>query len=85
MGEAILFDGIAQGADNVVLTQDIVKSAGAVFSGKDLVAHKVDCRDERGFVSAEFRKYFSRGKSSGKELPFPMVTLSPSEAREATG
>ncbi len=46
MCEAILLDGIAQGADDVVLSEDIGESAGTVFSGKDLVAHGGDCREE---------------------------------------
>jgi hypothetical protein len=40
MGEAILFDRIAQRADDMVLSQDVIKRFGAIFSGKNLVAHE---------------------------------------------
>ena len=39
VGEPVLGDGVAQGADDVVLTEDVVKSLGAVFAGEDLVVH----------------------------------------------
>ena len=46
MSEAILLDRISQSVDNMVLPEDISKGAGTVFSGKDLIAHGGDCRDE---------------------------------------
>ncbi len=39
VGEALLGDRIAQGADDVVLAEDIVEGFGSVFAGEDLVAH----------------------------------------------
>ena len=54
MREAILGNRIAQGADDVVLTEDVVESFGSVFSGEDLVAHGRECRDGGAFVIAEF-------------------------------
>ena len=39
LGDAVLGDGVAQGLDDMILPQDVIKSAGAVFPGKDLVAH----------------------------------------------
>ncbi len=39
MRQAVLLNGIAQGADDMILTQDIVEGQGTVFSGKDLIAH----------------------------------------------
>jgi len=35
----ILFDGITKGSDHVILSKNISKGAGAVFSGKNLVTH----------------------------------------------
>ena len=46
MGEAVLLDGIAQGVDDVILPQDVGEGAGAVFPGKDLIAHGGECREE---------------------------------------
>lgn len=56
MGESLLGDRIAQGADDVVLAEDIVKRFGSVFPGEDLVAHEGECRDEGGFVMTEFSR-----------------------------
>ena len=39
MRKPILFDGITKGSDHVILSKNISKGAGAVFSGKNLVAH----------------------------------------------
>jgi hypothetical protein len=38
----------------VVLTQNVVKSLGTVFSGEDLVAHAGEHRDLTGFVMIGF-------------------------------
>ena len=46
VGESILLDGIAEGSDHMILSKNVGKSAGAVFSGKNLVAHEVDCSEE---------------------------------------
>ncbi len=46
MGQTVLFDGIAQGVDDVVLAKNVGKSTGTVFSGKDLIAHAAECREE---------------------------------------
>jgi hypothetical protein len=54
VGEALLLDGIAERADDVILTENVVESSGAVFSGEDLVAHGRECREWCGFVMAEF-------------------------------
>ncbi len=43
MSEAVLFDGVAEGADDVILAEDVIEGFGAVFSGEDLVAHGGDC------------------------------------------
>lgn len=56
MSESILFNGIPEGMDDVVLTEDIFKSAGTVFTGKDLIAHGGTMGEEWRFVSAEFLK-----------------------------
>jgi len=56
VGEAILIDGIAQGMDYMILAEDIVECARAVFSGEDLITHGRECRGECRFVMAEFRK-----------------------------
>jgi hypothetical protein len=40
MGESILIDRIAQGSDDMVLSQDVIKRFGSIFSGKNLVAHE---------------------------------------------
>jgi hypothetical protein len=39
MGEAVLFDGVAKGADDVVLSEEVGEGAGAVFAGEDLITH----------------------------------------------
>ena len=54
VGEAVLGDGVAQGADDVVLSEDVVEGFGAIFPGEDLIAHGAECRDGGGFVIAEF-------------------------------
>ena len=45
MSEAVLFDGIPEGSDDVILSEEIVESAGTVFAGEDLIAHG---RESRG-------------------------------------
>lgn len=40
MRKPILFDGITKGSDYVILSKNISKGAGAVFSGKNLVTHE---------------------------------------------
>ena len=39
MSKAFLGDGIAEGLDDVILAEDGIEGLGAVFSGKNLVAH----------------------------------------------
>ena len=39
MGEPVLGDGIAQGADHMVLTEDVIEGLRAVFAGEDLIIH----------------------------------------------
>lgn len=39
VGKTFLLDGITQGLDDVILSEDVGKGAGTVFSGKDLIAH----------------------------------------------
>ena len=47
VGEAVLGDGVAQRADDVVLAEDVIEGAGTVFPGEDLVAHAGDSRKGR--------------------------------------
>lgn len=54
VGEALLGDRIAQRADDMILTEDVVEGFGTVFSGEDLVTHEGECREDGGFVMAEF-------------------------------
>jgi hypothetical protein len=53
MGKPVPFNGIAQGLDNVILAQNMVKSQGAVFSGKNLITgiHGANCRMRWRFVN----------------------------------
>lgn len=44
--KTFLLDGITQGLDNVILSEDVVEGAGTVFSCKDLIAHADECREE---------------------------------------
>lgn len=46
VGKTFLLDGITQGLDDVILSEDVGEGAGTVFSGKDLVAHAGECREE---------------------------------------
>ena len=46
VGKTFLLDGITQGLDNVILSEDVVEGAGTVFSCKDLIAHADECREE---------------------------------------
>ena len=46
VGKAFLLDGITQGLDDVILSEDVGEGAGTVFSGKDLIAHAGECREE---------------------------------------
>ena len=46
MGQPILGDRIFQGARDVGLTDQIVKSLGPIFSGKNLVAHTLNLMRE---------------------------------------
>ena len=46
VGKTFLLDGITQGLDNVILSEDVGEGAGTVFSGKDLIAHAGECREE---------------------------------------
>jgi hypothetical protein len=39
----------------VVLSEDVVEGFGSVFAGEDLITHGDECRDDGGFVMAEFR------------------------------
>ena len=39
MRKAVLFDGVMKSSDHVILSKNICKSAGTVFSGKNLIAH----------------------------------------------
>ena len=57
MGESLLGDRIAQCADDVILTEDVVEGFGTVFAGEDLVTHEGECRDAGGFVMAEFSRF----------------------------
>lgn len=54
MCETILLDGVTKGLDDMVLSKDVSKSAGAIFPCKNLIAHRGDHRDDSGFVSVEF-------------------------------
>ena len=38
VGETALFDGVAKGADDVILPQNIFEGAGTIFAGKNLIA-----------------------------------------------
>jgi L-methionine (R)-S-oxide reductase len=37
--KAVLFDGVTKSSDHVILSKNISKSTGSVFSGKNLIAH----------------------------------------------
>lgn len=39
MCQSFLGDGIAQGSDDVILTEDVIEGFGSVFTGEDLIAH----------------------------------------------
>jgi hypothetical protein len=39
VSQSVLSDGIAQGLHDVILAENIVKCAGAVFAGEYLVTH----------------------------------------------
>ena len=68
VGEALLGDGVAQGAHDVVLSEDVVEGFGSVFAGEDLITHGGECRDGGGFVMAEFsgiREKFVRTRIEG--------------------
>ena len=39
MGEAIVFNGIFQRLDDVILSKDVIECQRTIFSGKDLVTH----------------------------------------------
>lgn len=54
MCEPLLFDGVAKGPNDVILSEDIVEGSGSVFAGEDLITHEGECRDVSGFVMAEF-------------------------------
>jgi len=41
VSEAVLMDGVFEGLDNGILSEDVIEGFGAVFSGEDLVAHGV--------------------------------------------
>ncbi len=39
MGETVVFNGVFQRLDDMILSEDVVKCQRTVFSGKDLVTH----------------------------------------------
>ena len=41
MRKAVFFDCVTKSLDHVILSKNICKSTGAVFSGKNLIAHAV--------------------------------------------
>ena len=66
--QPLLQDGVAQRADDMVLTEDVVEGFGAVFAGEDLVTHGGDHRDVGSFVMAGFSRDGKLSESSVKSL-----------------
>lgn len=54
MRQTVLIDGVAKSLDDMVLSKDVSKSAGAIFPCKNLITHRGDNSDDSGFVSVEF-------------------------------
>lgn len=54
MGEAFLLDGVAEGADDMILPEDVLECPRAVFSSKDLITHVGDDSQPGGFVMVAF-------------------------------
>jgi hypothetical protein len=46
VSKPISLDGIPKGGNHMILTQDVVKGSGSIFTGKNLIAHVEDFRLE---------------------------------------
>ena len=51
MRKAVLFDGVTKSSDHVILSKNISKSTGSVFSGKNLIAHAGQFRGRGKFIN----------------------------------
>ena len=71
VGEAVLGNGVAQGADHVVLAEHVVEGLGAVFSGEDLIGHAR--REAEGGQSARGRNGWKNGPDAGSAGRVPVV------------
>lgn len=70
MREAVLFDGVMKSSDHVILSKNICKSAGTVFSGKNLIAHgRIVVRNE-GLSVLSLGNTLSATMSSEKERDY---------------
>ena len=65
MREAFLIDGVAQCSYDMILPEDVFKRFGAVFSGKNLVAHGLTIGPWRDLSLPVFGFYFDASNCEG--------------------